>query len=59
MSPTFSITPDGTGVVYLADQETDGVNELFTTFDRQIVYLSLVLLYAPAVTQISDYETAW
>jgi dipeptidyl aminopeptidase/acylaminoacyl peptidase len=39
----FAITPDGTGVAYLADQETDGVAELFTTLDRQFVYLPLIL----------------
>jgi hypothetical protein len=32
---------DNKGVLYLADQETDGVDELFATFDRLPLYLPL------------------
>jgi dipeptidyl aminopeptidase/acylaminoacyl peptidase len=38
----FTITPDSKGVVYLADQLADGVDELFVTYDYQVVYLPLL-----------------
>jgi hypothetical protein len=39
----YAITPDSKGVLYLADQEEDGVDELFATFDRLPVYLPLAM----------------
>ena len=39
----FDITPDDKGVVYIADQEVDEMNELFITYDYQMVYLPLVV----------------
>jgi len=38
----FSITNDSKGVVYLADQQTDGVDEDFVTYDHQVMYLPLL-----------------
>jgi dipeptidyl aminopeptidase/acylaminoacyl peptidase len=38
----FTITHDSKGVVYLADQLEDGVDELFVTYDYQVVYLPLL-----------------
>ncbi|MBE0410866.1 MAG: hypothetical protein IBX69_14180 [Anaerolineales bacterium] len=38
----FTITPDSKGVVYLADQLADEVDELFVTYDYQVVYLPLL-----------------
>jgi dipeptidyl aminopeptidase/acylaminoacyl peptidase len=38
----FTITPDSKGVVYLADQLIDGVDELFVTYDYQVIYLPLL-----------------
>jgi hypothetical protein len=39
----YAITPDSKGVLYLADQDEDGVDELFATFDRIPVYLPLTM----------------
>jgi hypothetical protein len=39
----YAITPDSKGVLYMADQEEDGVDELFATFDRLPVYLPLAM----------------
>ena len=38
----YAISPDNKGVVYIADQEQDGVDELFVTYDYQPVYLPLI-----------------
>jgi hypothetical protein len=39
----FQISPDSSRVVYLADQETDDVDELFVTYDQLPIYLPLVV----------------
>ena len=39
----FDITPDDKGVVYIADQEDDEVDELFITYDYQMIYLPMIV----------------
>ena len=39
----FDITPDDKGVVYIADQEADEVDELFITYDYQMIYLPVIV----------------
>jgi hypothetical protein len=39
----YALTSDSKGVLYIADQETDGLDELFATIDRLVLYLPLVV----------------
>ena len=39
----FVISPDSKGVIYQAEQDTDEVYEIYSVFDRFLIYLPVIV----------------
>ena len=40
---SYRISPDGSKVTYIADADTDGINELYVVEDVELLYLPVVI----------------